>query len=270
MYANFNLNRELKNELTYGRVHSPNLPLHFHSHIEVYLIRSGEIEVLINNKRKVLGSGELCFSFGYDAHGYRTVGDAVADYLIVPINCCNDFLPLLTNKHVRYPFINDPKTYQTVADAFEQLFAADKNELLERGYAYVILGTILDKISSDEVTSQVSISSGFWAEILIYISTHFRENLTLSSVAKEFGYHPSYFSRSFQQTFGIHFIEYLTMLRLREVVLLLQSQTKSVTECAYESGFGSMRSFYRAFNEEFGCSPKEYLLKECNGNGKNK
>ena len=268
MYANFNLNRELKNELTYGKAQSPNVSIHFHSHIEVYLVRSGEIEALINNKRKVLGGGELCFSFGYDAHGYRTIREAEVDYLIVPINCCNDFLPLLTNKHVRYPFINDPKTYQTVSDAFEKLYAADKNELLQRGYAYVILGAILEKISSDEVTSQASISSGFFAEILIYISTHFRENLSLSSVAKKFGYHPSYFSRSFQQTFGISFIRYLTMLRLREVVLLLQSQTKSVIECAYESGFGSMRSFYRAFKDEFGCTPKDFLRRERNENNK--
>jgi AraC-like DNA-binding protein len=63
----------------------------------------------------------------------------------------------------------------------------------------------------------------------------------------------------FRSAFGISFVEYLTMLRLREAILLLRSGKKSVTECAMESGFGSMRSFYRAFSEEFGVTPKEYL-----------
>jgi AraC-like DNA-binding protein len=49
------------------------------------------------------------------------------------------------------------------------------------------------------------------------------------------------------------------MLRLRESILLLQSGKRTVTEAAIESGFGSMRSFYRAFYTEFSCSPKEYL-----------
>ena len=49
------------------------------------------------------------------------------------------------------------------------------------------------------------------------------------------------------------------MLRLRETVLLMRAGKMSITACALESGFGSMRSFYRAFREEFGCTPKEYF-----------
>jgi AraC-like DNA-binding protein len=48
------------------------------------------------------------------------------------------------------------------------------------------------------------------------------------------------------------------MLRLREAVLLLKKGEYGVTKCALESGFGSTRSFYRAFHEEFGVTPKEY------------
>ena len=82
--------------------------------------------------------------------------------------------------------------------------------------------------------------------------------------AAKFGYNSSYLSRSFSKTFGISFNKYLTMLRLREAILLMRSGEMNVTECALESGFGSMRSFYRAFREEFGCTPKEYFDKEQN------
>ena len=258
MYASFNLKRELKNELEYAGVQNPTYHPHFHSHIEIYMIRSGKVEVLLNNERRVLGAGEISIAFGYDTHGYRTVADAKADYLIIPISVCNEFLPLLTNRHARSHFLSDPETYRTVEGAFDRLHEQGTNELLQRGYVYVILGAILEKLSRSDSPLQQPTPSGFSAEILIYVSNHFREKLTLSTVAKHFGYHPSYFSRNFQQTFGISFVQYLTMLRLREVVLLLQKETKNVTECAFECGFGSMRSFYRAFADEFGCTPKEY------------
>jgi AraC-like DNA-binding protein len=39
----------------------------------------------------------------------------------------------------------------------------------------------------------------------------------------------------------------------------MNEQKHSITHCAMESGFNSMRTFYRAFREEFGCSPGDYL-----------
>ena len=132
-----------------------------------------------------------------------------------------------------------------------------QSELQRRGYVYVILGAILEKLTpSDEVDSQ---DINFSADVLIYISEHFREELTLGTLATALGYNESYLSRSFHRTFGISFGKYLNMQRLREALALMREGKMSITECALESGFGSMRSFYRAFHEKFGCTPKEYL-----------
>ena len=133
MYANFLLKRELNNKLAYGRIYSPVFPLHFHSHLEVYLIRSGEVEILVNDRRKVLHGGEMSIAFGYDAHGYRTVKESEVDYLIVPLCYCGDFPSLLTNRHSHSPFLDDPEVFGTVSDAFDKLYAAGTNELLRRG-----------------------------------------------------------------------------------------------------------------------------------------
>ena len=58
--------------------------------------------------------------------------------------------------------------------------------------------------------------------------------------------------------------QYITMVRLKHAVVLMQDEKHSITYCALESGFNSMRSFYRAFAKEFGCSPKEYIEKTNN------
>ena len=39
----------------------------------------------------------------------------------------------------------------------------------------------------------------------------------------------------------------------------LYDKKHDITYCATESGFSSMRTFYRVFREEFSCSPRAYL-----------
>lgn len=257
MKTNFLLKRELKNKIEHGRSSYSATPVHFHSHIELYVVHEGESEVLINDRRKILKSGEMTVSFSYDSHGYRSLApDTTTEYLIIPRDYCKEILPLLDRREPKSPFIHDQKTYELVSDAMQKLFE-NPSELSRRALIYLILGAILDYQESAPAEDEPI--PHFAPEILIYISEHFREELTLPVLARHFGYHPSYLSRSFKENFGISFCKYLTMLRLREAVLLLRDGESSVTKCALESGFGSMRSFYRAFGEEFGVSPKEYF-----------
>lgn len=258
MKASLLLKRELKKQVEIARLRAPQFYPHFHSHIEIYLILSGEVEVLINDQKKILGAGEFSVAMSYDTHAYRTPKEAEVIYLIIPTSFCKEFLPMLSGRQLPSPYFNDPHAYKIVWEAMEKLIAGG-NEITQRGLLYEILGEIYAKMvpKSDQTTATRQAS----AEILIYIGEHFKEELTLSSAAREFGYNESYFSRYFRETFGISFIRYLTMLRLREAILLLESGKRTVTECAIESGFGSIRSFYRAFDEEFGCNPSDYLKK---------
>ena len=259
MQAEFLLRRELNNNLVCVKQRNTKFYPHFHSHIEIYLVISGEFEVLINDRRKKLRSGELSVAFSYDVHSYNSPNDTEVYCLIIPPIYFDEFLPLLSSKHEGSPFIDDRQTYETVKKAMERLMEAT-NAISKQGYVYVILGEILNKmpIIADTETPDMRFSS----DILIYVSQHFREELTLPMLAARFGYNPSYLSRNFHNTFGISFGKYLTMLRLREAVLLLHKNEMNITDCALESGFGSLRSFYRAFRDEFDCSPKEYLNRE--------
>ena len=52
---------------------------------------------------------------------------------------------------------------------------------------------------------------------------------------------------------------YINIIRLKNAVVLMQQQKQTVTDIAMECSFASIRTFYRAFRQELGCSPKEYL-----------
>lgn len=263
MRANLLLKREIKNEIEHNhyfpKVGAHPVSLHFHSHIEIYVVHSGAMEMTVNDQRRILRDGELGVAFGYDAHGYRTVEPSEVENLIIPRDYCKDVLPLLEHRHPSFPFIRDSEVYHSIAEAMGRL-SESTSELSQRGLIYWILGTILDNLPSEGGEERMT-AAAFSPDILIYVSRHFREELTLSMLAKQFGYNPSYLSRGFKENFGVSFCDYITMLRLREAVLLLKRGEASVTKCAMESGFGSMRSFYRVFHEEFGMSPKEYFAK---------
>ena len=100
------------------------------------------------------------------------------------------------------------------------------------------------------------------SKILIYIHEHYTENISLASVAAHFGYNASYVSGLFKSSINLGILRYINLLRLKNVITLMQEQKHSTEFCVTESGFRSVRTFYRAFRETFGCSPKEYLEKK--------
>ena len=50
-----------------------------------------------------------------------------------------------------------------------------------------------------------------------------------------------------------------TIVRLRHAITLMCSGKHDITYCALEAGFASMRTFYRAFHEEFGMTPTDFI-----------
>jgi len=255
MKAEFLLIREKNQDLGIYTIKNQTYRVHFHSHIEVCLILDGEMEVWINGQRKLLKQGELSVAWSYDTHGYHTPNHSVCLSAIIPPQLFKEFLPLLKNRHASSPFLSDPVLFEQIHTWMLAAHRCD-DELTRKGYIYIILGTLIKNIRFEEHSTQENrlLSS----QVLLYLNENFRENLSLSSVARVLGYHPNHMSHMFKSTLKIGFNQYLTLLRLRESLLLMQDGNKSITECAFESGFQSLRTFYRAFQAEFGCAPRDY------------
>ncbi len=58
---------------------------------------------------------------------------------------------------------------------------------------------------------------------------------------------------------------FLRSVRLQRAAELLRQNTGTVGEIAYQVGFSSQAYFTRCFQEQFGCSPKEYAEKKAGG-----
>ena len=263
MQAEFGIAREQQHALYHdeykNRGSKETGKFHFHSQIELYIVTKGEVEVWINDKRTVLKEGEMSAALSYDAHCYRTPEYSETGLLIIPTHMCEDFVSATKDMRVSEPFIRDSRAVSRITDCFKQLRLSDDNPIKQRGYIYVILGIVMEHIGFEKATA--SIDTNLSSRILFYINENYKNDISLSSIAAEFGYNPSYISRYFKSRFNSGVSQYITMIRLKQAIMLMREEKNSITYCALESGFNSMRSFYRAFTSEFNCSPKQYLEK---------
>ena len=97
--------------------------------------------------------------------------------------------------------------------------------------------------------------------IMEYMDRHFCEELTLESVARAMGVHPVTVSKLFVKQVGVGFHDHLQYLRCDHAARMIKTGDESFSQVAYESGFGSIRSFNRAFRALYGVTPTEYKAK---------
>lgn len=95
--------------------------------------------------------------------------------------------------------------------------------------------------------------------ITAYIDAHFREGLSLETVAFEIGMSPAYLNRLLKAATGKTFVAALTERRLKEACDLMESGRDRIKEIAIDSGFASSKYFIAVFKEQKGCTPGAYL-----------
>ena len=83
-------------------------------------------------------------------------------------------------------------------------------------------------------------------ELLGYILSHYKENITLNSIAKSMGYTPSHLSRVFHSCFGIRINDHINNLRTRYIENERELHPeKKLIDLIFESGYGSIQTDYR-------------------------
>jgi AraC-like DNA-binding protein len=86
----------------------------------------------------------------------------------------------------------------------------------------------------------------------------FRDPVTLESVARHCGISSEHLSRTFHQTTGLRFREYVAETRIQEVCKELQETSDSIGEIAQRNGFATLSRFNRAFKNTMGMTPREW------------
>jgi YesN/AraC family two-component response regulator len=95
-------------------------------------------------------------------------------------------------------------------------------------------------------------------EIVNYCNAHYKENLSLTMLESELHISKYYISHIINERLGEGFNEYLNSIRINEACRLLLESDMSIKEISAEVGFGTVRSFDRAFLRQKSETAREY------------
>ena len=95
-------------------------------------------------------------------------------------------------------------------------------------------------------------------KIFYFVEENFNADCSLSNLAANTGYDYYYLSRYFKKIVGISFNSYVTHYRLSNACYLMSNTTMPIIQCAFDSGFTSLRSFNRSFKQNFNITPTAY------------
>lgn len=91
-----------------------------------------------------------------------------------------------------------------------------------------------------------------------YVDRNYSENITLTSISKDFGISSGYLSVLFNDHIGQNFIDYLTNLRIQSAKNLLKSTDLKIYEIADRVGYRDAYYFSTAFKKIVGINPTDY------------
>lgn len=248
---------------------------HYHPEIELTWIEKGRGTRLVGDHSAAYGPGDLVFLGPNLPHTWFSAADRgkTGDHRAVVVQFRPQILPqaLLTLPEFRAIEILLSKAAEGLkfSDATGHRIGARMKALCaKKGFRqWAGLTAILNELAAAAATKLVS--RNYWnhrsyklssrlERVLAHLDAKPREVETLSDAAKLAGLTPSAFSRFFRKMTRETFVGYRNRCRIREACRLLAETDLSVTDIAYESGFGNLANFNRCFRKNKNMVPREY------------
>lgn len=238
---------------------------HGHNYFEIELILSGKGIYSVNGTDYNLETHNVFLLTPADFHQIQAESDIHLYNLSFNETFLNDrmIISLSSNKVMRaYSF--DCKKLSQFRNAFELLMeecridGRCKMQLCE-----FILEFLLRNNTNTELCTSTSEALSGVKKALLYLEMHFKEDISLTTLAKQAGFHPSYFSELFHETIGETYKEKLNSVRISHAKTLLKNGY-SVSAACYESGFGSVSNFLTVFKQACHMTPSQYKKKFAN------
>lgn len=249
---------------------------HLHEFIEIIFIRSGEGVESVGGVDYSVRRGDMIFvNFG-KTHAFSGRGMEFIHILLRPefmserlVNSDNIFdifsLPAFSSI-VGECTLDDVVSFSgaelvSVTNLVDAMLSEYENKRAGwrtalYGYAQVLFTLLVRRLKDAGESSNLSVS-----KIESYVAEHLFDKITLSDIAENCFYNPSYFSRKFKSVFGKKLTDYVREKRLLAAAKMLAETDKSNGEIALLCGFSDKTQFYKLFRAEFGCTPTEYRKK---------
>lgn len=238
---------------------------HIHSPAELVYVIEGELTVISSEKREIAKSGDIAIIPPYHPHGYFTPEGKTVKFwmLLFDSNIVNEIMRDGHFAHEYSDLVFTPSDELRVFLKNKMIDTNEKNKKLDfdelrslKATLYPIFDEYMNIVPI--IKKGEKIRSNSVAETFRYLSNNFKRNVSLMEVSAAIGYSASYISHSLSETVGMNFRAVLNSMRIGYAKSLLFTTNTSIFVISVECGFGSERSFHRAFQSITGMTPREY------------
>lgn len=250
-------------------------PPFVHNHYHIVLVTAGRGFFEIEGKKLVRHAGRSFFYVapsvasvsqlrpGYDAICGGDVRVRASGFGFADKNAGLDFAGLLS-AWTNLPC--EPVLSRRLPKALARVLAGKIEALVNRGRASpqpddLELGALLAEILTvvfRNVFRKEAAAPDKIDQVRDIIRTRYREELHLTTLAKDAGLSPSHLSRRFKARFGRSPISYQLELRLQSACELLRTRGESLAEIAAAVGFEDVFYFSRLFRRRLGEAPGSF------------
>lgn len=260
----------------------PVIDKHQHEFCELVVILAGGARHWINGEEYELGAGDVFLINRQDLHAYYDArGLRLCNMLFDPdrfpadrgdLHCLpgyhalfflephyrqrDQFASRLKLSRGEMPWLAEMIARMTAesnagAPGHETMLAAMFNEVV------VYLARLYSRQRDPAAAGVLRLS-----KVLAQLEAHLDEPLHLDELARLAHMSKNHLLRVFKQCYGTTPGDYLIRLRLTRAVELMRWPGRTLTEIAYEAGFGDSNYFSRMFRKVYGQTPREFRLRQ--------
>jgi AraC-like DNA-binding protein len=141
---------------------------------------------------------------------------------------------------------------QAAADGRSDIGLDEVGQVFASRFVEVVSGRAREPVPAKARDRRRAVETALW------IDAHSHRQIDLEHAAGQADISPFHFLRLFSSVLGVTPHQYLVRSRLRHAARLLADNDSSITDVAYDVGFGDLSNFVRTFHRAAGVSPLRF------------
>ena len=141
---------------------------------------------------------------------------------------------------------------QAAADGRSDIGLDEVGQVFASRFVEVVSGRAREPVPAKARDRRRAVETALW------IDAHSHRQIDLEHAAGQANISPFHFLRLFSSVLGVTPHQYLVRSRLRHAARLLADHDSSITDIAYDVGFGDLSNFVRTFHRAAGVSPLRF------------
>ncbi|RGX06507.1 AraC family transcriptional regulator [Paraclostridium sordellii] len=255
---------------------------HWHEELQFCIVTKGNINFNVDGDSIILSEGEGIFINSRQLHQAKNYKGSDCSYICLAFH--SDFIssftgsiinikyiqPYIDNSRINYCILKNDIKWQSVIlnNIFKIYEEYNKKEMGFELQIFILLVEVWNILIKSYFVSfpndNVQNNSSYIKDIISYICNHYMEKIELNDLAKEVNLSKSTCCREFKKYMSCTIFEYIINYRLVVSSDLLTTTNDSISDIAYQCGFGSTSYFIEKFKMKTGVSPSVYRKQKMN------